>query len=217
VIGLTRSAALDYAAKGIRINAVCPGMVDTPMAAFVTKNYDPQIVRRMVTQEPIGRFGEPEEIAAAVVCCAAQPRASWWVMPWRSMAASSPANRHRDTRIALDHGFILHGFLKETLMNLFEVAQEITKRLTRIFLRDESRRRPVFGGAEKFQCDPNWRDNLLFYEYFHGDNGAGIGASHQTGWTGVIAGLIDIFGKLDAETFLQGGRGAVFGREIETA
>jgi hypothetical protein len=58
---------------------------------------------------------------------------------------------------------------------------------------------------------------LLFYEYFQGDNGAGIGASHQTGWTGVIAGLIDIFGKLDAQTFLQGGRGAVFGREIETA
>jgi hypothetical protein len=103
------------------------------------------------------------------------------------------------------------------LMNLFEVAQEITNRLTRIFLRDESGRRPVFGGAEKFQHDPNWRDNLLFYEYFHGDNGAGIGASHQTGWTGVIAGLIDIFGKLDAQTFLQGGRGAVFGREIETA
>jgi hypothetical protein len=103
------------------------------------------------------------------------------------------------------------------LMNLFEIAREITNRLTRIFLRDESGRRPVFGGAEKFQRDPRWRDNLLFYEYFHGDNGAGIGASHQTGWTGVIAGLIDIFGKLDAETFLQAGRGAAFGREIETA
>jgi hypothetical protein len=103
------------------------------------------------------------------------------------------------------------------LMNLFEVAREITNRLTRIFLRDESGRRPVFGGAEKFQRDPHWRDNLLFYEYFHGDNGAGIGASHQTGWTGVVAGLIDIFGKLDAETFLQGGREAVFGREAETA
>jgi hypothetical protein len=103
------------------------------------------------------------------------------------------------------------------LMNLFEVAREITNRLTRIFLRDESGQRPVFGGAEKFQRDPHWRDNLLFYEYFHGDNGAGIGASHQTGWTGVIAGLIDIFGKLDAETFLQAGRGAAFGREIETA
>jgi hypothetical protein len=103
------------------------------------------------------------------------------------------------------------------LMNLFEVAREITNRLTRIFLRDESGRRPVFGGAEKFQRDPHWRDNLLFYEYFHGDNGAGIGASHQTGWTGVVAGLIDIFGKLDAETFLQGGRGAVFGRAKETA
>jgi NAD(P)-dependent dehydrogenase (short-subunit alcohol dehydrogenase family) len=67
VIGLTRSAALGYAARGIRINAVCPGMVNTPMAAFVTKNYDPEIVVRMVAQEPIGRFGEPEEIAAAVV------------------------------------------------------------------------------------------------------------------------------------------------------
>jgi NAD(P)-dependent dehydrogenase (short-subunit alcohol dehydrogenase family) len=67
VFGLTRRAALDYAAKGIRINAVCPGMVNTPMAAFVTKNYEPEIVRRMVAQEPIGRFGEPEEIAAAVV------------------------------------------------------------------------------------------------------------------------------------------------------
>ena len=67
------------------------------------------------------------------------------------------------------------------LMNLFEVAQEITNRLARIFLRDEAGRRPVFGGAEKFQRDPHWRDHLLFYEYFHGDNGAGIGASHQTG------------------------------------
>ena len=73
----------------------------------------------------------------------------------------------------------------------------------------------MFGGAEKFQRDPNWRDNLLFYEYFHGDNGAGIGASHQTGWTGVIAGLIDIFGKLDAQALMQGGREAVFGREKE--
>ena len=102
------------------------------------------------------------------------------------------------------------------LMNLFEVAHEIVNRLTRIFLRDESGRRPVFGGAEKFQRDPHWQDNLLFYEYFHGDNGAGIGASHQTGWTGVIAGLIDIFGKLDAEIFLQEGRQAAFGREKET-
>jgi hypothetical protein len=103
------------------------------------------------------------------------------------------------------------------LMNLFEVAREITNRLTRIFLRDEGGRRPVFGGAEKLQRDPHWRDNLLFYEYFHGDDGAGLGASHQTGWTGVVAGLIDIFGKLDAETLLQGGREAVFGRGIETA
>ena len=101
------------------------------------------------------------------------------------------------------------------LMNLFEVAREIASRLTRIFLRDEGGQRPVFGGAEKFQNDPYWRDNLLFYEYFHGDNGAGIGASHQTGWTGLVAPLIEIFGHLDAQTFLEGGRAAAFGREKE--
>jgi len=103
------------------------------------------------------------------------------------------------------------------LMNLFEVAREIANRLTRIFLRDETGRRPVFGGAEKFQRDAHWRDHLLFYEYFHGDNGAGLGASHQTGWTGVVAVLIEIFSKLDPRTLLAAGQGAAFGREIETA
>src|SRR5271166_3384668 len=98
-------------------------------------------------------------------------------------------------------------------MNLFEVAREIANRLTRIFLRDKSGRRPVFGGAEKFQSDPYWRDHLLFYEYFHGDNGAGIGASHQTGWTGLVAPLIEIFGHLDARTFLEGGKAAAFQHE----
>jgi len=98
-------------------------------------------------------------------------------------------------------------------MNLFEVAREIADRLTRIFLRNETGRRPVFGGAEKFQSDPYWRDHLLFYEYFHGDNGAGIGASHQTGWTGLVAPLIEIFGRLDARTYLEGGRAAAFARE----
>jgi hypothetical protein len=98
-------------------------------------------------------------------------------------------------------------------MNLFEVAREVANRLTRIFLRDAAGRRPVFGGAEKFQSDSYWRDHLLFYEYFHGDNGAGIGASHQTGWTGLVAPLIEIFGHLDAQTFLEGGRAAAFQRE----
>jgi hypothetical protein len=98
-------------------------------------------------------------------------------------------------------------------MNLFEVAHEIANRLTRIFLRDQSGRRPVFGGAEKFQSDPHWRDHLLFYEYFHGDNGAGIGASHQTGWTGLVAPLIEIFGRLDAQDYLEAGRAAAFARD----
>jgi hypothetical protein len=102
------------------------------------------------------------------------------------------------------------------LMNLFEVARDIANRLVSIFLRGEDGRRPVYGGTEVFQHDPFWRDHLLFYEYFHGDNGAGIGASHQTGWTGGVATLIDIFGKLDAETYLAGGRLAAFGGDRGT-
>jgi hypothetical protein len=76
------------------------------------------------------------------------------------------------------------------MMTLSEVACEISKRLSRIFLTDENNRRPVFGATEKFQSDPNWHDLVPFHEYFHGDNGAGIGASHQTGWTGLIAKLL---------------------------
>ncbi len=97
-------------------------------------------------------------------------------------------------------------------MNLFEVAREISDRLTRIFLRDEHGRRPVYGGTEKFQSDPHWRDHILFYEYFHGDNGAGLGASHQTGWTGLVAKTIELFGLLDPETALGGGKQAAFSR-----
>jgi mannosylglycerate hydrolase MGH1-like protein len=93
-------------------------------------------------------------------------------------------------------------------MTLFEVAQEITRRLVGIFLRDKQGRRPVYGGAEKFQRDPHWRDHVLFYEYFHGDNGAGLGASHQTGWTGLVAPLIQVIGRLEAKRFLEVGRGA---------
>ena len=76
------------------------------------------------------------------------------------------------------------------MMTLWDVAGEISRRLMRIFLRDADQRRPVFGGTEKFQNDPHWRDLIPFHEYFHGDNGAGIGASHQTGWTGLVAKLI---------------------------
>jgi len=99
-------------------------------------------------------------------------------------------------------------------MNLFEVAKEISDRLTRIFLRDSSGRRPVYGGTQEFQEDPYWRDHLLFYEYFHGDNGAGLGASHQTGWTGAVAKLIELFGSLDAKRLLEGGKTAAFEREL---
>ncbi len=99
------------------------------------------------------------------------------------------------------------------LMNLFEVAREIANRLTGIFLRDTSGRRPVYGGTEKFQTDPHWKDYVLFYEYFHGDNGAGLGASHQTGWTGLAAKLIDLFGRLDGEQLLAAGRSDAFGKK----
>ena len=84
-----------------------------------------------------------------------------------------------------------------------EVANEIQRRLAGAFLRDGSARRPVYGGTRKFQEDPHWRDLILFYEYFHGDNGAGLGASHQTGWTGLIAFLIDFFGRFDAKSVLE--------------
>jgi len=99
------------------------------------------------------------------------------------------------------------------LMNLFEVAREIANRLTRIFVRDQSGRRPVYGGTEKFQTDPHWKDYILFYEYFHGDNGAGLGASHQTGWTGVVATLIDLFGRLDGERMLHLGKSEAFAKK----
>jgi len=98
------------------------------------------------------------------------------------------------------------------LMNLFEVTREIANRLERIFLRDKSGRRPVYGGTEKFQTDPLWRDNILFYEYFHGDNGAGLGASHQTGWTGVVAKLIELFGRLDPHQLLDAGKAGGFAK-----
>ena len=80
------------------------------------------------------------------------------------------------------------------LMNLFQVSVEISNRLIRTFLRDSNDRRPVYGGTEKFQTDPHWKDNILFYEYFHGDNGAGLGASHQTGWTGLVSVLLKLYG-----------------------
>jgi hypothetical protein len=96
------------------------------------------------------------------------------------------------------------------MMNLFEVSKEIADRLTRTFTRDENGKRPVYGGTEKFQNDPNWRDYILFYEYFHGDNGAGLGASHQTGWTGLVAKLIQLYGNLDAEHALEVGKTAGF-------
>jgi hypothetical protein len=98
-------------------------------------------------------------------------------------------------------------------MNLFEVAREISNRLTRLFVRDESGRRPVYGGAEKFQTDPHWKDYILFYEYFHGDNGAGLGASHQTGWTGLVAKLIELFGRLDGAQVLEAGKAGAFAQK----
>jgi hypothetical protein len=74
---------------------------------------------------------------------------------------------------------------------LDQIADDISRRLISIFLRGPDGRRPVFGATEVMQTDPHWRDDIFFYEYFHGDNGAGIGASHQTGWTAVVANLIE--------------------------
>jgi hypothetical protein len=89
------------------------------------------------------------------------------------------------------------------MMTLYQVAEEITRRLSNIFLKDNDGRRPVYGGTTMFQENPHWRDLVLFYEYFHGDNGAGLGASHQTGWTGVIAPLMRLFAERTAEQALE--------------
>ncbi len=79
-------------------------------------------------------------------------------------------------------------------------------------MRDEHGRRPVYGGSEKFQSDPHWRDNIFFYEYFHGDNGAGLGASHQTGWTGLVGALMNLFARLDPAAILSEGTSATFSK-----
>ena len=102
-------------------------------------------------------------------------------------------------------------------MTLYQVAEEITRRLGNIFRRDEKGRRPVFGGTEKFQTDPHWRDYLFFNEYFHGDNGAGLGASHQTGWTGIIARLMHVFATSTPEQMLKAGKKGVFIAEEASA
>jgi hypothetical protein len=88
-------------------------------------------------------------------------------------------------------------------LTLYEVAQEIGRRTATIFLRDDKGQRPVYGGTKKFQDDPHWRDYILFYEYFHGDNGAGLGASHQTGWTGLIARSLDLFARVSEAEALR--------------
>jgi hypothetical protein len=101
-------------------------------------------------------------------------------------------------------------------MNLYQVAEDLSRRLGNIFMRDEKGRRAVYGGTRKFQDDPHWRDLVLFYEYFHGDNGAGLGASHQTGWTGIIARILHLFATNTPESVLEAGRKAVF-KEPEIA
>ena len=103
------------------------------------------------------------------------------------------------------------------MMNLFDVSKDIADRLSRIFLRNEQGQRPVYGGTEKFQSDPHWRDLILFYEYFHGDNGAGLGASHQTGWTGLVAKTIQLYGLLDGKKVLEGGKQTAFRKATHEA
>ena len=99
------------------------------------------------------------------------------------------------------------------MMNLFEVSKEIADRLVRIFTRDKKGWRPTNGVREKCQTDPYWKDYVLFYEYFHGDTGAGIGASHQTGWTGLVAPLIELYGNLDQQKLLKAGKKAMYIRK----
>jgi hypothetical protein len=92
------------------------------------------------------------------------------------------------------------------LMTLYQIAEELSGRLASMFLKDENGRRPVYGGTQKFQEDPHWRDLVLFYEYFHGDSGAGLGASHQTGWTGIVARMMHLFATTTPEQALELGK-----------
>jgi hypothetical protein len=94
-------------------------------------------------------------------------------------------------------------------MTLYGVAAEIARRLERIFLVDRRGCRPANGNSEIFNQDPNWRDHVLFYEYFHGDTGQGLGASHQTGWTGLIAFIVDVFERIKPATLLEEGAESV--------
>jgi hypothetical protein len=98
-------------------------------------------------------------------------------------------------------------------MNLYQVAEEIGRRLTAIFLKDEQGNRPVHGAARKFQEDPHWKDYPLFYEYFHGDSGVGVGASHQTGWSGAIARIMHLFATTDAQMVLEQGKAKTVGKK----
>jgi len=102
------------------------------------------------------------------------------------------------------------------MMTLLEVAKELGERLTRIFLRDETGARPAFGGAHPFKDDAHWRELVQFHEYFHGDTGAGIGASHQTGWTGCVARIIQTNAVLTKELLLTPGAEAAAFRALQT-
>ena len=102
-------------------------------------------------------------------------------------------------------------------MNLYQIAEEISRRLASIFLKDKNGRRPVYGGTRKFQDDPHWRDCLQFFEYFHGDNGAGLGANHQTGWTGVIARTMHLFATMKPEAVLERGKKSYFEAQAKPA
>ncbi len=100
-------------------------------------------------------------------------------------------------------------------MTLYQVAEELARRLTTIFLQDKDGHRPIYGGTKKFQEDPLWRDYISFYEYFHGDNGAGLGASHQTGWTGLIAAAMHLFATTTPEQALELGKMAAVTEVLE--
>jgi hypothetical protein len=102
-------------------------------------------------------------------------------------------------------------------MTLYEVAAELSRRLSSIFLRGPDGRRAVYGDTRTFQDDPHWRDLVLFFEYFHGDTGAGVGASHQTGWTGIVARMMHLFETVPAAQVVELGKEAVSEEHVVTA
>jgi hypothetical protein len=204
-----------------------PGANNRRLLALVNENKLRRVLARMLDQD---EFLAPYGIRSLSRCYAANPyvlsvegsQVPVRYLPAESDSATFGGNTNWRGPIWFPFNFLLVHSLRQfhlyygdafkvecptgsgRLMDLSQIAREIAGRLCAIFLKDPQGRRPLYGGTEIFAADPYWRDLILFYEYFHGDNGAGIGASHQTGWTGLVARLLHLRGTVAASSATPG-------------